>query len=101
MKDLNLAGDILDANISPLARAIAGEKGSGKWPMQMGFRHWQLIFSKMARSILVTPTNRGKQTQESLGLTKQSDQLERTPNRILDFRGIDSSGGRTPCQHVR
>ena len=73
MKDLNLAGDIMDANISPLTRAVAGEKGTGKWPRQMGFRRWQLIFSKMARSILVTPTNRGKQTQESLGLTKQID----------------------------
>ena len=43
----------------------------------------------------------GQTNTRVLGLTKQSDQLERTPNRILDFRGIDSSGGRTPCQHVR
>lgn len=40
VEDLILAGDILDANISSLTRAIEGKKGSGTWPKQIGFRHW-------------------------------------------------------------
>lgn len=38
--ELILAGDILDANISSLTRAIEGRKGSGGWPRQIGFRKW-------------------------------------------------------------
>lgn len=38
--ELILAGDILDANISTLTRAIEGVKGSGVWPKLMGFRAW-------------------------------------------------------------
>jgi UDP-2,3-diacylglucosamine pyrophosphatase LpxH len=40
VEDLILAGDILDANISSLTRAIEGKKSSGTWPKQIGFRHW-------------------------------------------------------------
>jgi UDP-2,3-diacylglucosamine pyrophosphatase LpxH len=40
LKELILAGDILDANISSLTRAIEGRKSSGSWPRQMGFRQW-------------------------------------------------------------
>jgi predicted phosphodiesterase len=40
VKELILAGDILDANISTLTRAIEGMKGPGTWPRQMGFRAW-------------------------------------------------------------
>lgn len=35
-----LAGDILDANISSLTRAIEGRQSSGSWPRQIGFRYW-------------------------------------------------------------
>lgn len=35
-----LAGDILDANISSLTKAIEGLKGTGVWPKQIGFRTW-------------------------------------------------------------
>jgi UDP-2,3-diacylglucosamine pyrophosphatase LpxH len=40
VEDLILAGDILDANISSLTRAIEGKKSSGTWPKQIGFRYW-------------------------------------------------------------
>ncbi len=40
VKELILAGDILDANISSLTRAIEGRKTSGSWPKQIGFRQW-------------------------------------------------------------
>ncbi|MGD0921756.1 MAG: metallophosphoesterase [Terriglobia bacterium] len=40
VKELILAGDLLDANISSLTRAIEGKKGSGSWPRQIGFRYW-------------------------------------------------------------
>jgi UDP-2,3-diacylglucosamine pyrophosphatase LpxH len=40
VEDLILAGDILDANISSLTRAIEGKKSPGTWPKQIGFRHW-------------------------------------------------------------
>lgn len=40
VNELILAGDILDANISSLTRAIEGRKNSGAWPKQVGFRHW-------------------------------------------------------------
>jgi UDP-2,3-diacylglucosamine pyrophosphatase LpxH len=40
VNELILAGDILDANISSLTRAIEGVKGTGIWPKQMGFRAW-------------------------------------------------------------
>ncbi len=40
VEDLILAGDILDANISSLTRAIEGRKNSGAWPKQIGFRFW-------------------------------------------------------------
>lgn len=38
--EIILAGDILDANISSLTRAIEGLKGTGEWPKQIGFRAW-------------------------------------------------------------
>lgn len=38
--EIILAGDILDANISSLTRAIEGLKGTGAWPKQLGFRAW-------------------------------------------------------------
>ena len=38
--ELILAGDILDANISTLTRAIEGRTNSGSWPEQVGFRQW-------------------------------------------------------------
>jgi UDP-2,3-diacylglucosamine pyrophosphatase LpxH len=40
VEDLILAGDILDANISSLTRAIEGKKGPSTWPKQIGLRHW-------------------------------------------------------------
>lgn len=40
VKELILAGDILDANISSLTRAIEGKQNSGTWPAQLGFRQW-------------------------------------------------------------
>ncbi len=40
VEDLILAGDILDANISTLTRAIEGRKDSGSWPRQVGLRYW-------------------------------------------------------------
>ncbi len=40
VEDLILAGDILDANISSLTRAIEGKKGSDTWPKQIGLRRW-------------------------------------------------------------
>ncbi|MBZ5563038.1 MAG: metallophosphoesterase [Acidobacteriia bacterium] len=40
VEELILAGDILDANISSLTRAIEGKKSSGPWPKQIGFRFW-------------------------------------------------------------
>jgi len=40
VNELILAGDILDANISSLTRAIEGRKNAGAWPKQMGFRQW-------------------------------------------------------------
>jgi predicted phosphodiesterase len=40
VNELILAGDILDANISSLTRAIEGKNGSGSWPSQVGFRFW-------------------------------------------------------------
>lgn len=42
IKELILAGDILDANISTLTRAIEGKANSGTWPAQLGFRQWLL-----------------------------------------------------------
>jgi UDP-2,3-diacylglucosamine pyrophosphatase LpxH len=38
--ELILAGDVLDANVSSLHRAIEGRKNSGAWPKQIGFRNW-------------------------------------------------------------
>lgn len=38
--EIILAGDILDANISSLTKAIEGLKGTGTWPKQIGFRAW-------------------------------------------------------------
>lgn len=38
--ELILAGDILDANISSLTKAIEGLKGTGSWSKQIGFRTW-------------------------------------------------------------
>ncbi|MGD9161867.1 MAG: metallophosphoesterase [Desulfobacteraceae bacterium] len=38
--EIIFAGDILDANIASLTRAIEGRKGSGQWPEQIGFRYW-------------------------------------------------------------
>jgi len=40
VKELVLAGDILDANISSLHTAIEGRNGSHSWPNQLGFRQW-------------------------------------------------------------
>jgi predicted phosphodiesterase len=40
VRELILAGDIPDANISSLHTAIEGRNGSGPWPKQMGFRQW-------------------------------------------------------------
>lgn len=40
VKEIILAGDILDANISSLHRAIEGRNGKGDWPKQLGFRQW-------------------------------------------------------------
>jgi len=40
VEEIILAGDILDANISTLTRAIEGQQSSGSWPIQVGFRHW-------------------------------------------------------------
>ncbi len=39
VRELILAGDILDANISSLTEAIEG-KGKGQWPKKLGFRKW-------------------------------------------------------------
>ena len=50
--ELIFAGDILDANISSLTRAIEGVKGSGSWPRQIGFRKWlAFIFEKAKFSV--------------------------------------------------
>lgn len=38
--ELILAGDIVDANISSLTRAVEGRNKSRPWPMQMGFWCW-------------------------------------------------------------
>jgi len=38
--EMILAGDIFDANIASLTQAIEGNKGSGSWPRQIGFRQW-------------------------------------------------------------
>jgi len=40
VKELILAEDILDANISSLHVAIEGRNGSSSWPKQLGFRRW-------------------------------------------------------------
>ncbi|MHB9073229.1 MAG: metallophosphoesterase [Desulfobaccales bacterium] len=40
VEELILAGDVLDANISTLTKAIGGQKEPGTWPRQMGFRAW-------------------------------------------------------------
>ncbi len=40
VEELILAGDVLDGNISSLTTAIAGKKGSGPWPKQIGFQGW-------------------------------------------------------------
>lgn len=38
--ELILNGDILEANLAPLTKAIEGVKGKGPWPRQIGFRRW-------------------------------------------------------------
>ena len=38
--ELILNGDILEANLSPLIKAIEGVKGKSTWPKQIGFRKW-------------------------------------------------------------
>ncbi len=38
--ELILAGDILDANVASLSRAIYGAKGARKWSGQIGLRKW-------------------------------------------------------------
>lgn len=40
VKELILAGDILDANISTLTKAIGKMKEPGAWPRHLGFRAW-------------------------------------------------------------
>ena len=41
IKEIVFAGDILDANISSLTKAIQGTKNApGVWPKRIGFRKW-------------------------------------------------------------
>ncbi len=60
VKELIFAGDILDANISSLTRAIEGIGSSGAWPKEIGFRRWlsYLFDSKFdAEKIVYIPGN--------------------------------------------
>jgi len=59
--ELILNGDILEANLAPLIKAIEGVKGKGMWPRQIGFRRWlSYIFEGdrfMAGKIIYIPGN--------------------------------------------
>lgn len=52
IKEIILAGDILDANIASLTQAIEGVHGSGTWPRRIGFRKW-LSFTFGSRGVPV------------------------------------------------
>ncbi len=52
IKEVILAGDILDANIASLTQAIEGVRGSGTWPRRIGFRKW-LSFTFGGRGVPV------------------------------------------------